>query len=476
MSTYQEAILNARKEFLKLSSSQEKELLKLYIELASQLKIDISKCRTSSQERYLKNLHGIVEGNIRDLDKELNKMVKDSIEASSQIASSVDLAYYEAITEDARLSAMFKSIALNNSRKTVSKLIQGDFYKDKRSLDARLWSVSDKSIKDVDTLIKINVLKGANARELAKEVEKYVNPAKRLTIKQDYVGFNKNISYQSARLARTSITHSFAETTIENSKTNPFNKGIKWNLSASHFSRMHGKRDICDDYAGRVFKPNEVPLQHPNCLCYLTEENTDIDQAIKELKAWTKGGSNPKLDTWLDKHSKDLQVTSSARERANIFSESVVSKKEINNKVKVNLQLFRLDEKKELEKLISSGVINRDEYNECYNYFKEYFEGGINTPLGMVYDKGDRYIHIAYRHNNMVSREEINNIVKSLEDPDTIYKTKDKFGSEGNGYVKKINENELLTIVKDGIITSYYPTKNYINNNVKRGEIIWEKR
>ena len=141
----------------------------------------------------------------------------------------------------------------------------------------------------------------------------------------------------------------------------------------------------------------------------------------------------------------------------------------------MNLQLFGIDDKKELEKLISNGIIDRDEYDECHNYFKESFKKGINTPIGIVYDKGDRYIHIAGRHQYMISKEEINNIIASLKYPDTIYKTKDKFGLEGKGYLKMINKNELLTIVRNGIITSYYPSKNYINK-IKEGEIIWERK
>ena len=43
MSTYQQAVLNARKQFLRLNKSQEKELLNLYTELAKQLESDISK-------------------------------------------------------------------------------------------------------------------------------------------------------------------------------------------------------------------------------------------------------------------------------------------------------------------------------------------------------------------------------------------------------------------------------------------------
>ena len=43
MNTYQQAVLKARKKFLRLNKSQEKELLNLYTELAKQLEIDISK-------------------------------------------------------------------------------------------------------------------------------------------------------------------------------------------------------------------------------------------------------------------------------------------------------------------------------------------------------------------------------------------------------------------------------------------------
>src|SRR3712207_8740436 len=98
---------------------------------------------------------------------------------------------------------------------------------------------------------------------------------------------SSKVSYQAQRLARTSITHSFAETTIENAKNNPFNIGIKWILSASHYEKQvkrHGP-DICDEYADKIFKPKDVPLQHPNCACYLlrSEEHTSELQSRQYL-------------------------------------------------------------------------------------------------------------------------------------------------------------------------------------------------
>lgn len=310
MTLYEEEVLKARKRFLNLNKSQEKELLKLYKDLADQLSNEILNCRTSSQNSYLRKLNELVEVNINQLNNKLNYMIKENIETSSQIAGTIQNIYYQSITDNASLLTMFKTMAINNSRKTVSKLIQGNYYKDGKTLDKRLWNITEKNKNDINTLIKVNVLRGANARELAKQLNKYVNPTKKLEAHALEDGMNHEIAYQAQRLARTSITHSFAETTIENAKTNPFNKGIKWNLSASHDIRMHGKTDVCDDYAGRVFKPDSIPLQHPNCLCYFTEENIEIDEAIKELKAWSNGEANKKLDTWYNSWSQESKDNS----------------------------------------------------------------------------------------------------------------------------------------------------------------------
>ena len=293
MNSYQKAILDARKQFLKLNKKQEKELLNLYKDLSNQLKIDISNCRTTSSEAYLKNLQKIVNDNIKNMSSDLKNIITTNINTSSEIASSVDYVYYKAITEDVTLLTSINNMVINTSRKTVETLIKGEYYKDGLTLDKRIWNINKSNRNDINKLIEQNILKGANSRKLAKEVEKYVNPFKRTDAKTIVSGMSTKVSYQAQRLARTSITHAFAETAINNAKTNPFNIGIKWELSSSH-----ERQDICDDYDGRIFEPDDVPIQHPNCLCHLFEVNEGINKAIEELKAWTKGESNPKLDEW----------------------------------------------------------------------------------------------------------------------------------------------------------------------------------
>ncbi len=339
MTSYQEAVLKARKKFLKLNKNQEKELLNLYKQLANQLSYDIATCRTSSQDAYLRKLNEIVKININQLNSQLSAIIKANAETSSQIASTVESFYYHQITDDSVLSTMFNNSILNTSRKTVSKLIQGGYYKDGKTLDQRLWNITKNSAKDIDSLIKVNLLKGANAKELAQQVNKYVNPLKKLELKNDEVGFSKNVSYQASRLARTSITHSFRETQIQQAMNNPFNIGMKWELSPSHGIRMHGKTDVCDDYAGQdnyglgtgVFPANKMPVGHPQCLCITYEVNTDIKSAMKELKAWSNGEKDDKLDNWYKENNSNNELNESISDIIKIRKREFKPAKNIKN-------------------------------------------------------------------------------------------------------------------------------------------------
>lgn len=321
MNLYQQKILKARKEFLNLNLKQERELLRIYQELAKELSSEIASCRTSSSKQYLSEMENLVQAYMNELNSKLNNVIKSNIKSSSQISSAVSLAYYESITNDVKLRSMFNKSVISASSNTVKKLIQGKYYEDGKTLDQRIWNITRKNAKDIDTLIKTNIARGANARKLAQQVERYINPAKRIEAKTLEAGMSKSIPYQAQRLARTSITHAFAETTIENSKNNPFNLGIKWNLSDSHYVRQVKRwgKDICDKYATQndyklgigVFALDRCPMQHANCLCYLTEENLDIDKAIEELKGWSNGKDNPKLDKWYKENNENTDLDDS---------------------------------------------------------------------------------------------------------------------------------------------------------------------
>lgn len=300
MSKYSDAVKNARKEYIKLSLKQKQELEQIYAKLAADLSEEILKWPESRTRTHLQQMHQIVNQYSKELYFDLKEHTTKYINEAAEIQTNVQLSFVDMLKLEPTIDTALRRSITTISSKTVKQLIAGEYYKDDKTLSKRLWKITKNNRRNIDTVIKVNVARGCNARTLAGELEKYINPKNRIIGKSFAAGIDSHkISYQAQRLARTSITHVMSEVQIQNAIVNPFNKGLRWNLSPNHSARMHGKTDECDDREGKAFKPEEMPLQHPNCLCYFTEELEDIHQCIKDINAWVNGASNPDIDKWV---------------------------------------------------------------------------------------------------------------------------------------------------------------------------------
>ncbi len=260
--------------------------------------------------KYLKKLNKSIEKYINELNQRLVPVTEKSIIEASNIAKELQMYYYQSIVPNESIKFACDAMCIKTTTSVVEKLVASNFYKDKRSLDSRIWGYSNKNRKDIDRLIKANVARGANAKTLAKSLDNYVNPVKKTEAKTLEVGMNKSISYQAQRLARTSITHAFVETSVQNAINNPMCIGLQWNLSSQHYIRQVKWRgeDECDEYAEQnryglgegVFPPEKYPIPHPNCLCYPTQVIVPINEASKMMNDWATGGDNDILDSWFD--------------------------------------------------------------------------------------------------------------------------------------------------------------------------------
>ncbi|BAH07948.1 hypothetical protein [Clostridium kluyveri] len=304
MNEYEKRVLHARKEFIALNFQQEKELFNIYKNAGDKLIDEILSMPDSRTRNHKTEQYKIINEYRAELYYKLSKTIENNIRKSSDIQKGVQLSFVDMISPDEATNKALKRTITKVSSDTVRQLIAGNYYKDGKTLSRRLWNITGDNGSKVDMIIKANIAKGANVKELAAELDKYVNPKNRITAKSFKAGITNKISYQAQRLARTSITHAQTETLIQNAIKNPFCKGLKWNLSASHFLRMHGKTDICDFYDGKVFKPENLPLQHPNCLCYMTEVIEEIDKCIETMKDWSKDKVSPEIksniDEWVD--------------------------------------------------------------------------------------------------------------------------------------------------------------------------------
>lgn len=302
MSSYKKKVLEARKKILELTNEQLKQIDEIYAKSATRLIDEILELPDISRTRVHDiDIARLLNEYTKDLYKQLYPNVTENMMESSIIQRQVILDYVDQVAKDRTLSKIVKNNINIYSNKVVKTLIAGEYYKDGKTLSKRLWNLTQENGSKIDEFIKMNIASGANARKLANDLEILINPKKRLVTNNFKAGFDSyKVSYQAQRLARTSITHTATETQIQNAKKNPFNRGLKWNLSASHGARMHGKQDECDDREGKVYKPNETPLQHPNCMCYFTEEVADIDDAIARINKWVDGGEDKELDKWCE--------------------------------------------------------------------------------------------------------------------------------------------------------------------------------
>lgn len=300
MSFYKKKVLEVRKKILQLTLEQERQINHIYAKSANRLIDEILELPDISRTRVHDiDIARLLNDYTKDLYKQLFPNIKDNMMESSIIQRQVILDFVDQVAKDRKLSEIVKHNINSYSNTVVKNLIAGEYYKDGKTLSKRLWNLTLDNGNKIDEFIKMNIASGANARKLANDLELLINPNNRIVTNNFKAGFNSyKISYQAQRLARTSITHAATETQIQNAKKNPFSKGLRWNLSASHSARMHGKTDICDDYNGQIFKPEETPLQHPNCLCYFTEEFVDIDDAIVRINKWVEGNEDKELDSW----------------------------------------------------------------------------------------------------------------------------------------------------------------------------------
>lgn len=147
-------------------------------------------------------------------------------------------------------------------RATARAGIEASLSRTPRELSDRVWKNYSVMSKTIEDMIRVGLMEGLSAKELAKSVYRFASPTA-----------PGGQSHAAMRLARTEINNAFHDQQIK-AGNRPGVLGIKWNLSSSH-----PKPDDCDKFAKEdaydqgqgVFPQGDVPKKpHPHCFCYLT--------------------------------------------------------------------------------------------------------------------------------------------------------------------------------------------------------------
>ena len=322
----------AQKKKLKLIKKQEKQIKEIYNDMYLKVSKKLSKVNPNTlSERYLQELKKVLEKEIKASNKQVKEVIKDNIEKSSKLANDTQLDFFMSINDKYRLNMgdTFSSMFSKIPKEAMNEILFGKVYKDRAGLSERIWLDTKKFNKDIDYVIAEGIANKKPTYEIAKDLEKYVNPnaKKEWEWSKVYPNANKVVDYNAQRLARTSIQHAFQQAQKRSCKKNPYIEYIKW--LSSNTSRTC---ELCNSRDGQLYKVNDLPLDHPNGLCTtIPQIEKSLDEIGEELRSWIDGEANPMLDKWFKKHGEEFIPKSDKEDVKKAFkdnNEKSKSKKE----------------------------------------------------------------------------------------------------------------------------------------------------
>ena len=245
---------------------------------------------------YLRQTAKYLEKEYKKLNKRLNKDIEKAIVNTVEGYTQSQVEFYSDLCKP--LSSSFEDMFSKVNKQVLDNVITGKMYGDNIKLSDRLWSNRKKTVKTINDILTDGFISGKGSKEIAKDLEAYVNP----DYLKEYDKFtihpkSKNkVEFNSYRLANTYINHAYQDATRQSAKGNPFVEKIEW-LSGTDDNVC----DVCKKRNGKKFDKDKVPLDHILGRCTLLPViEDDLEDIAKELKDWTNGGKNEKLDKWFE--------------------------------------------------------------------------------------------------------------------------------------------------------------------------------
>lgn len=299
LNEYLKLVDEAQKKRLKLTNDQLYKIKNMYVDISKDL---IARTRAaqknSMDERWLRDFRRQFNKDIKELNTILLKDISGSMEQSAGYAANIQTEMFDLASSKVDISNSFSNMFTKVPTEVVGELVNGGFYKDGKGLSQRIWHNENKANGEFDYILQKGLAEKRSIYDIASDLAKYVNPNVKndWDFKKIYPGVgNKKIEYNSFRLAVTSISHAYQLSLKRSCSSNPFVEGIQWHTGNSHRNTC----SQCRDRDGVIYKAADLPMDHPNGLCYFTPVvEKSMEDIGTELRDWINGGSNPRLDEY----------------------------------------------------------------------------------------------------------------------------------------------------------------------------------
>lgn len=288
---------DAEQARLSITKDQEKEIANLYKQVYKEYKKQMDALplkgegtvSQSLQKTYLNKLTKQLKEAYQSVGGDLESLIeKGMMDASGAVVDDMGSWLKKA---GLKIQGAYSYVP----RDIVSRLSTGKVYDGNWTLSKSIWGQEQKTLHDIDQVVAMGVAGNKSAYEIAKDLEKYVNPSakKEWNWSKVYPRTNKKVDYNAQRLARTMVSHSYQQSLLATTKHNPFVTGYKWR--SAHTSRTC---EICNERDGKVYSAEDLPLDHPNGLCTFLVEMDNLENIADRLADWATGTNDPGIDEW----------------------------------------------------------------------------------------------------------------------------------------------------------------------------------
>lgn len=291
---------SASKARVQITHKEARSISKMYKELSKEIADEAKSLKGKEnvssvlRSKYLKDLQRQIDEELKRIGNEQDASIRAGMKqaAESVVAANEKMLIKFGLNVKGAYSFLPKDI--------VKEVASGNLYKGRWDLSSAIWKNLKKNMDDINMIIAKGIAAQKSTYEIAKDLEKYVNPAARKDWKWSkvYPGTARVIDYNAQRLARTMISHAYQESFVRTTRNNPFVTEYRW--LASGGDRMC---EICAERDGKLFHKDELPLDHPNGMCTFEAVIPDsYEEIANRLADWVNGTNDPELDNF----AKDL--------------------------------------------------------------------------------------------------------------------------------------------------------------------------
>lgn len=280
---------------LRLQAEQQMQIKQLYEKMAQEV---------ASRAEFFKQKGGSYWLQSIELQKLSQKLQNDAQligQAEYSIIISNIKKCSESIIEAARsfndsVGLTIEKAYMNVPKTIVDILVSGQLYKGDWSLSYAIWSDVQNKQNDIVEIVAKGIGENKSAYEIAKDLEKYVDPNARKDWdwSKVYPGTSRKVDYNAQRLARTMVSHAYQQSLERVCKYNPFVTGFIW-----HAAMTERTCELCASRDGQFFEKGDLPLDHPNGMCtFEAAIPDDMNKISNRLAAWANGKKDKALDVW----------------------------------------------------------------------------------------------------------------------------------------------------------------------------------